>query len=288
MTLVANLRSSSPAPASLPRTLSGWAARFDPAALPVLEATTLSVEELRPLEEEVDAHQLAETLAGDPLMTLRIMSHVARLRAGRGGGEPETLTAALVMLGIPPFFRASSGLKSVEARLVGQPEVLRGFQEVLRRSHRAARFAIGFAVHRMDHDATVLHEAALLHDFAELLLWLEAPAAALTILRRQTQDPALRSAAVQREVLGVELSELQHHLMLAWRLPALWTEITDDHALRETPQVANVRLAIRVARHSASGWENAALPDDFADIGALLQLSPLHAERLVREIDLGS
>ena len=39
----------------------------------------------------------------------------------------------------------------------------------------------GFAAHRMDHDAAVLHEAALLHDFAELLLWVRAPALALEI-----------------------------------------------------------------------------------------------------------
>jgi hypothetical protein len=95
----------------------------------------------------------------------------------------------------------------------------------------------------------------------------------------------LRSAAVQREVLNVELGALQHHLMLAWRLPALLVAITDGHAARETPQLANVRLAIRVARHSAEGWSNAALPDDYAEIGRLLQLAPAHVERLLHDID---
>ena len=44
-------------------------------------------------------------------------------------------------------------------------------------------------------------------------------------------------------------------------------------------------LAIRVARHSASGWDNAALPDDMQDVGDLLQLSADAAGRLLREID---
>ena len=49
--------------------------------------------------------------------------------------------------------------------------------------------------------------------------------------------------------------------------------ITDDrHAGHR--QVRNVRLAIRVARHSAQGWDNPALPDDVAEIGRLLQLGP--------------
>jgi len=36
--------------------------------------------------------------------------------------------------------------------------------------------------------------------------------------------------------------------------------------------VRNVQLAIRLARHSAQGWDNAALPDDIDEIAALLNL----------------
>ena len=160
-----------------------------------------------------------------------------------------------------------------------------GFQRVLARSRRAARFAIGFAVHRMDHDAAVIHEAALLHDFAELLLWLQAPALAQAIEQRKQADPALRSAAVQHELLNIELDALEHALMQAWRLPALLIQITDRQARWQTPQMRNVQLAIRVARHSAQGWDDAALPDDITDIGALLNLSPDATQRLLREID---
>ena len=73
--------------------------------------------------------------------------------------------------------------------------------------------------------------------------------------------------------------------MLKWRLPALLVQITDDHATPLTQQMRNVRLAISLARHSASGWDNAALPDDIQDIGQLLSISPDAAQRLVLEID---
>lgn len=267
------------------RDVRSWASCFDPMSLPVLAATAAEIEALRAVEEDVDAHLLGEALGADPLMSLKVFVHLARLRRGRGGGEPETLTAALVMLGIPPFFSTFGPQATVEGHLAGRPEALAGFHRVLDRSRRAARFAMGFAAHRMDHDAAVIHDATLLHDFAELLLWLQAPDLALEITARQIADPSLRSAAVQHEVLNVELCEVQHHLMLAWRLPALLVGITDDHAPRETPQLTNVRLAIRVARHSAGGWDNAALPDDLAAVGALLQLSPPHVERLLMDID---
>ena len=134
------------------------------------------------------------------------------------------------MLGIPPFFRAFGPQTAAEDLLAHEPEALAGFHDVLRRSHRAARFAIGFAVHRMDHDAPVIHEAALLHDFAELLIWLRAPALALEIARRQQTAPELRSAAAQRACLHIELSELQHALMSAWHLPSTLVHITDERA----------------------------------------------------------
>jgi HD-like signal output (HDOD) protein len=137
----------------------------------------------------------------------------------------------------------------------------------------------------MDHDAPLIHEAALLHDFAELLLWLHAPNLALRIAAAQAADPTLRSAVVQKEVLGIELAELQHLLMQQWRLPGLLVQLTDDHATRSTPQLRNVLLAIRVARHSSQGWDNAALPDDVRDIADLLQLSADATMRLLREID---
>jgi HD-like signal output (HDOD) protein len=131
----------------------------------------------------------------------------------------------------------------------------------------------------------VIHDAALLHDFAELLLWLRAPTLALQIEARKQADPTLRSVAVQRELLNIEVDELEHALMLKWRLPSLLVQITDEHASPVTAQMRNVQLAIRVARHSAGGWDNAALPDDVADVARLLNLLPDAAERLLREID---
>ena len=269
----------------VPRDLTSWAACFDAATLPVLATSSAEVEAFRAIEDEVDAHLLAEAIGGDPLMSLKVMAHLARLRRGRDIGEVETLTGALIMLGIGPFFAAFSAQPTVEERLEALPEALAGFHRVLRRSRRAARFAIGFAVHRMDHDAAMIHDAALLHDFAELLLWLHAPALALEVLRRQHADPSLRSATAQREVLNVDLAELQHRLMQEWRLPSLLVAIADERAQRVSPRLTNIRVAIRVARHSSDGWDNPALPDDFSEIGALLQLGSTHVERLVRDID---
>jgi HD-like signal output (HDOD) protein len=242
------------------------------------------VAELQLNEDAVDANLIGETISGDPLMTLRVLAHASVTRPARMLTQPETVTAAIVMMGIGPFFRAFGELHTVEERLQDQPEALAGLREVLRRAHRAANFALGFAVRRMDHDAAAIHHAALLHDFAEMLLWCHAPELALHIRRAQMADPALRSSAVQKDVLNVTLVDLQQSLMRAWRLPELLVRITDDrHA--EHPSAKNVVLAIRLARHTAQGWDNAALPDDVRDIAQLLNLSDVAAAQVLRDLD---
>jgi len=263
--------------------LQAWTAHFLAAPLPVLADTAELLETCRDNEDAVDAHLLAGTVAADPLMSLKLLAHVAGVRSPRSTTDPETVTAALVLLGITPFFRAFGPQATVDEHLAGQPEALRGLGEVLKRAHRGAAFALAFAVHRMDHDAQVLHAAALLHDFAEMLLWLHAPALALQIDEAQRQDPALRSATIQRELLHIELQDLQQALMRAWHLPELLVHINDERRA-ENGQVRNVLLALRLARHTARDWDNAALPDDVRDIAALLNLGEAPTLQLLQDI----
>jgi HD-like signal output (HDOD) protein len=271
--------------------LQGWLRMFDAAQLPVLATTANRLEELRFNEDAVDAHLLSQAVGDDPLMIVKLLSHVAKLRKGRDnerlGSDTETITEALVMSGIAPFFRTFGPQGTVEEHLHGHADALEGFMRVLQRSRRAARFALGFAVHRMDTNAAVIHEAALLRDLAELLLWLRAPALAHAVLKRQQSDPGLRSSVAQRELLNISLDELGNALLVAWKMPSLVIKITDETAKTTTSSMRNVHLAVRVARHSAAGWQNAALPDDYRDIGALLNLASSHVQKLLLDIDAG-
>ena len=267
-----------------PRDVDGWVRYFRQLEIPVLASTAAALEELREIEDDVDARMISEVIGRDPLMTLKVLVHASTQGTNRRLTDAETVVEALVLMGITPFFRAFGPQPTVEDHLAGHPEALAGLRHVMLRADRAARFAASFAIHRADHDAVVLHEAAQLHDFTEMLLWLHAPELALELLRRQRADATLRSCAVQRDVLHAELNDIQHVLMQVWRLPEILVRITDDsHA--ENSQVRNVLLAIRVARHTMGGWDNAALPDDIRDIAALLHLGVEPTRQLLLDID---
>lgn len=239
---------------------------------------------MRGNEDAVDASTLGEVIAVDPLMSLKVLAYAATHRHARLLTDAETVTAALVMMGIGPFFRNFGEQPTVEQALADAPHAMAGLNGLLRRSSRAARFALGFAVHRVDPDAAVIHEAALLHDFAELLLWCHAPVAASRIRELQEQDMTLRSRDAQRAVLGIELAQLALALAKHWRLPQLLTQMADGEQA-EQRQVRTVELAIRLARHTVDGWDNPAVPDDIAAIAALLNLSQGSTAKLARELD---
>lgn len=284
-----------------PSDVAAWAMHFRDAEIPVLANTIAALDALRlqgrPDGEgeedaqsaaredddgpDVDVHTLAGIVSQDPLMILKVLSHVARHRSSRIVTGAETVTAAILMMGVPPFFRVFSGLTSVEDHLVAHADALQGLREVIARAERAATFALAFAVHRMDAEAEVIHEAALLHDFAELLLWCHAPGLATEIRRRQREDPTLRSAAAQEALLHIRLTDLQQALMKAWRLPDLLVSMTDHNRAQEA-RVRTVLLAVQLARHTQHGWDNAAIPDDVDAIARLLNLSHEATRRKLR------
>ena len=278
---------AAPAPRYLSAPLAhigAWTHYFLHAEIPVLAATAQALEDLRAMEDDVDSNMLTPVIQADPLMTLKLLAHMGNLRRPGSHTETETITSSLVLLGIAPFFRHFGPQRTVEDWLADQPRALDALRKLLIRAERSGQFALAFAVHRCDTDATIIHLAAFLHDFAEMLLWIHAPTLMVRIQDAQAADATLRSSVIQRDVLGVQISDLCQSLMRLWHLPELLVSISDErHA--ERPNVQSVVLAVRLARHTARGWDNPALPDDYADIARLLNASPRVIPSFLSKID---
>ncbi len=272
-------------------TLAAWVEAFVNADIPILPESASEIALMREIEEtrgDMDAHTLAESLDNDPLTTLKVLVHVSRYCTSLSIEPPETLVGAIVMLGVGPFFNVFSTPLDVETCLAHRPDAVEGLARVVRRSRRAAHFALGFALKRQDKDVVVIQEAALLHAFAEMLLWCHAPTLMLEVTNRLKADHTLRSATVQKDVLGIHIDDLAQELMRRWQLPDLLIHCS-DHRLVNDPRVRTVTLGVRIARHTQHGWDDphclAALPDDASDVGQLLNIAPEAAHRLIRGLD---
>lgn len=262
-----------------PRDIESWVQRLSGADIPVLRHTIRGLAEGRENIDRITGHEISAIVLHDPLMTVRVLAYILPYRGKKLRADITTVDHAAMMLGINPFFEHFKDLPSIEDMLKPYPQALLGLLHVIGRSQRASRYAYDWALWRHDLNVEEVTIAALLHDLAEILLWCFAPQQSLEIKAMQQADSTLRSAAAQEVVFGFRLGELQLALSKAWQLPQLLQALMDDqHA--ELPRVQNVKLAVDLARHSAHGWDNAALPDDYAAITKLLNIN--HEALMIR------
>lgn len=262
--------------------LDAWVAFYSLASVPVLRHTVQGLEQMREKADKVNARSIAAIILNDPLMTLRVLRYIEDHRQKRQTTDITTIERALMMIGIEPFFRDFQDLPMVEDQFQDQPKALLGLLKVINRARKAAHWAREWAIMRHDLDVDEITVATLLHEVAEILMWCFAPALALKGRDMQAADHSLRSAAMQTAVYNIHLNDLQTRLCHIWRLPELLLTLMDE-TKADSPRARNVLLATALARHSANGWDDAALPDDFKEIATLLHLSH---ESLMRKLGI--
>ena len=264
------------------QSLESWIDFFSKAEMPVLRKTLRQLEEARSKIDRINGRDIAAIVLQDPLMSIRVLAYIQPFISKRLHSDITNIGNAIMMQGIEPFFKNIGEPPTIEAMLKNEPQALLGVLQVIRRSQRASRYAHLWAVERYELNIEEVTLAALLHDIAEILIWCFSPKQAVTIRARLLADKTLRSMNVQKEVLGFYLYELKQGLCSVMHLPELIMTLMDQNNA-ELPRVLNVLLAVNLARHSADGWENAALPDDFTAIQKLLRID---RETLLKRLDI--
>jgi HD-like signal output (HDOD) protein len=252
-----------------------WVEHFKEVEIPVLRHTVHQLAELRDDAEKINTRKLAAIIENDPLMTLRVFQYMAKHRSKSQSVELTTVERALMMIGTQKFYNDFQDLPIIEQQLKGYPKAMLGLLKVMARSRQAAAWARDWALLRQHPAFDEIMLAALLHDFTEILMWCFAPSLATRFKERQAAAPHLRSAALQNEEYGVMLDELAVELGTLWGLPQLLVTLMNP-ANANSPNVKNVKLAVDLARHTAVGWNNPALPDDFREIEAFLHQGHSH------------
>ncbi|MCL1861071.1 MAG: HDOD domain-containing protein [Proteobacteria bacterium] len=249
--------------------------------LPVLRRTVDAFEHLAKNIDDITRREIASTVQADPLMTMRLISHIEKHREDTQNHDIVTVGNAITMMGIMPFFRAFGEMTTAEDALASRPKALAGLLRVVGRACKASRYARDWAIIRRDLDVNEITVAALLHEAAEMMCWINAPDLIQRVFDMQRADRELRSSAAQREVFGITARELEFGLIRALHLPKLLVSLLDESQSKH-PRVRTITLANDLARHVARGWDNEALPRDVSRIHALLRIPP---EVLLRHID---
>ena len=262
------------------RDLSVWVDFLKAAEIPVLKQTAREIGRLKEDEDALSARAITNVVLNDPMMVFKVLSYAQKHKSRSQLQDLAQVEQAIMMMGTGTFFRNIPPVPLVEDVLKTNLTALMHLLKLIKRAHRAANFAVEWAAHLNDLHAEEVLIAALLHDLSEMLMWCYAPEKMNLICSMQAADKALRSKAVQQEVLGFVLHDLQEQLVEVFQLPPLLGKLMQDGASADQ-RVRNVTFAVNLARHSANGWNDAALPDDYRDISELLRLD---VERVMRVV----
>lgn len=252
-------------------TLDSYIAFFSQVSVPVLKHTLKELQGMQDHEESINGRTVAALVLGDPMMTLKVLVHIEEHRRARQNHDITTIERAIMMMGIFPFLREFAEMPTLEQQLAEHPRALVGALKVISRARRAARYARDWAILRHDLDVDEITVAALLSEAVDILCWTFAPALTLQVHEMQRIDHTLRSTVAQRAIFNFSAKELQLALVRHWHLPELLVSMMDERQI-ENPRVRTVQLATSLARHTAQGWDNAAIPDDLSAIESLLHI----------------
>ncbi len=252
--------------------LSEWISFLSAAEIPVLRQTARNVAALEHDEQHLNARSLAHVVKYDPFMTVKLLRYLQAHKHRSQEHDVVEVEQMIMILGLETTLNKVSARPLVE-EILGRDN-MGALVYLLKTAHRAniaSSYAFDWAVRLHDLHFEEIRIAALLHDIAEMLMWCFAPSDMLKTRHLQKQDKTLRSIAAQETVFGFSLLQLQHELAIKWRLPELLITLMDDNNSK-LQRVRNVTLAVNLARHSANGWDDAALPDDYEEIAQLLHL----------------
>lgn len=265
-----------------PASLAAWLRFLGEADIPVLRHTACELERLRADETLLDPHNIANVVNDDPLMTVKLLHYLQTHKTRHQLQELVDVKQVLIMMGLDAFFREVPSSPIVEEGLHGHDIALVHLLATVKRAQRAAAYAYEWALELHDRDAEEVYISALLTHVAEMLMWYFNPGPMLEISKRQEANKALRSVDVQHQVLGFTSLDLQRQLTSQWQLPELLQNVLDPAGVKAI-RMRIVNLAVNLARHSADGWDNAALPDDYREIAALLHTQPGRVMTMVKE-----
>ncbi len=247
--------------------------------LPVFAHSVRAFQRLR-AEKTAPWEKYGDIILKDPGLALQTLKQL-QLASGGKPREQETasMEQAAMLLGMERVQRLPTACTPLDEALRGRAR--EGYQRAVTRAFHAAYQAWDWAHIQRDHAPDEILLSALMHDSAELALWVNAPER-IHQLRRLTLRDKLPAAEAQYIALGDSLEHFGRRLAEKWNLPQLVHEALRPEYSNE-PRVRGVVLAVQLARQVEWGWYSPQVEETLSMIaehlGAGLEETTVHVHR---------
>jgi hypothetical protein len=186
----------------------------------------------------------------DPGLALHTLNQLQAGSSKKLRTEISSMAQAAMMLGEDRAKRLTMGHPQLERSLTGIAK--KGYIRTACRAFHAAFQAWDWAHIKNDHAPDEILLATLLHDVAEMALWVAAPEKVHQFRKLMLKD-GLSTDEAQYIAFGESLEHFSREIAAHWHLPGLVNDaLRPENA--NLPRVRCVMLAVQLARSAERGW----------------------------------
>ncbi|HEB92437.1 MAG TPA: HDOD domain-containing protein [Gammaproteobacteria bacterium] len=237
-------------------------------ALPVFTHSVHGFQRLR-TEKTAPWEKYGDIILKDPGLALQTLKQLQQASDKPREQEIASMEQAAMLLGLERVHRLPTECPQIDETLQGLAR--EGYPRAVARAFHAAYQAWDWAYIKRDHAPDEVLLSALMHDSAELALWVNAPQR-IHQLRRLTLRDRMPSAEAQYIALGDSLEHFGRRLAEKWNLPQLVHEALRPEYSNE-PRVRGVVLAVQLARQVEWGWYSPQVQETLEMIADYLEAS---------------
>lgn len=258
------------------RGLTAWMRTLADQDMPTLNAVVRDICELSE-DDECRTDDLTKIILRDANLTSKVLKIANSIHYNRSFMPIKTVSRGIVQLGFDNLKNITLASSLIDSFLKGKPKAL--LIESLAKSFHAAVQARALVPYLTGEHKEQVFIAALLRNIGELALLSTGREAAEQFVTERNLHPE-NEAAISRELLGVDINQINRGLIKEWSLGDLVRESSEDNA-RPTTMACAVNLGNDLSKYIHKGVNSPEMEKMYQQMAALCNITPAAAKAQV-------
>lgn len=244
--------------------------------MPTLNAVVRDICELSE-DDECRTDDLTKIILRDANLTSKVLKIANSIHYNRSFMPIKTVSRGIVQLGFDNLKNITLASSLIDSFLKGKPKAL--LIESLAKSFHAAVQARALVPYLTGEHKEQVFIAALLRNIGELALLSTGRETAERFVSERNHHPE-NEAAISREILGVDINQINRGLIKEWSLGDLVRESCED-TVRPTTMACAVNVGNDLSKYIHKGVNSPEMEKIYQQMAALCNITPAAAKTQV-------
>jgi HD-like signal output (HDOD) protein len=258
------------------RGLNAWMRTLADQEMPTLNSVVRDICELSE-HDECRTDDLTKIILRDANLTSKVLKIANSIHYNRSFMPIKTVSRGIVQLGFDNLKNITLASSLIDSFLKGKPKAL--LIESLAKSFHAAVQARALVPYLTGEHKEQVFIAALLRNIGELALLSTGRDAAEKFVTERNIHPE-NEASISRELLGVDINQINRGLIKEWSLGELVRESSEDN-VRPTTMACAVNIGNDLSKYIHKGVHSPEMEKIYQQMARLCNITPVAAKTQV-------